>query len=421
MLVRLPYGLKGMEVELPDDAYVVRGRLPEGLSGEGAREAISSSLESPLGPRLEEFPVQGKKVAVLITDKTRATPNRELLGVLLPKLERVGVKKEEIKVFVANGLHKPSGEKALRELVGDEVYEEYSVTEHDSDAEDVAYVGKTSRCTEFYVNKEVASSDLIIGTGLIEPHFFAGYSGGRKLLLPGVASTGTVYQNHDYDKIGDPRADYGYLEGNPIHEDMVEAAKMVRGFRFIVNVLLDEQKKVIKAFSGDPYQAHLAGVKEYDSFGRVAVPFEADVTVVTNGGAPLDLNLYQAVKGITTAARVTKRGGVIVVLSRCQEGVGHESFRELASYSKNPAQILEHIREDEPIRDQWQVQKLEQVLLKQKVVVFSEGVTEKEVEELNMIPASSFDEALRTALRLAGGNRVVAIPDGPYVIPFKAA
>ncbi|MGC8670500.1 MAG: nickel-dependent lactate racemase [Thermoprotei archaeon] len=416
MKLLMPYGEKGMQIELPSSAFVAKAHMPAGVPESETADVIVKSLRNSIGFRLEELVRDAERISVLVTDKTRATPNVPMLTALIDAIGQG----HDITIVVSNGLHRPAGEEELRKLVGDEIYERYEVVNHNSDDEDTAYVGKTSRGTDFYLNRSVAVSDLIIGTGLIEPHFFAGYSGGRKLLLPGAASTRTVYQNHDYKKIADPRSDYGYLEGNPIHEDMVEAAKMVKTFRFIVNVLLDEQRRVIAAFSGDPYQAHVLGAKKYDSFGRVAVPFEADVTVVTNGGAPLDLNLYQAVKGMTTAARVTKRGGVIVILSRCREGIGHESFRELAAYSKNPSKILDRIRRDEPIRDQWQVQKLEQVLLKSKVVVVSEGVRDKEVEELNMIPASGFDEALEIALRLAGGDKIVAIPDGPYVIPYLA-
>ncbi|MFQ1020812.1 nickel-dependent lactate racemase [Tardisphaera saccharovorans] len=416
MKLLMPYGEKGMQIELPSSAFVAKAHIPAGVPESETTNVIMKSLRNSIGFTLEELVGGTERISVLVTDKTRATPNAPILTALIDAIGQG----HGITIVVSNGLHRPAGEEELRKLVGDEIYERYEVVNHNSDDEDTAYVGKTSRGTDFYLNRSVAVSDLIIGTGLIEPHFFAGYSGGRKLLLPGAASTRTVYQNHDYKKIADPRSDYGYLEGNPIHEDMVEAAKMVKTFRFIVNVLLDEQRRVIAAFSGDPYQAHVLGAKKYDSFGRVTVPFKADVTVVTNGGAPLDLNLYQAVKGMTTAARVTKRGGAIVILSRCREGIGHESFRELAAYSKNPSKILDRIRQEEPIRDQWQVQKLEQVLLKSKVVVVSEGVKEKDVEELNMIPASSFDEALEIALRLAGGDKIVAIPGGPYVIPYLA-
>lgn len=199
---------------------------------------------------------------MLITDKTRATPNRLVLSLLLPKVSSLVEKrkKEDVKVVVANGLHKPSREKTMKELVGDEVFEEYEVIEHDSDAPGQVYIGKTSRGTEFYLNKEVATSDVVIATGLIEPHFFAGYSGGRKLVFPGVSSTKSVYQNHNYEKIAHPKVDYGFLEGNPIHEDFVEAAKMLRSFSFILNVILDEEKRLIKAFSGDPFDAHLQGL-----------------------------------------------------------------------------------------------------------------------------------------------------------------
>ncbi|MGC8671175.1 MAG: lactate racemase domain-containing protein [Thermoprotei archaeon] len=244
MQVFLPYGEKGITAELPETTFVARAAMPKATKS--AEDLIASSIGAPIGPSLSEL-IGGaggeKRVSVLVTDKTRATPNRAVLAALLPALERAGVKREGVAIYVANGLHVPSGEKTLRELVGDEVYESYSVVDHDSDSPRVSYFGRTSRGTEVYFNSEAVAADLVVGTGLIEPHFFAGYSGGRKLVLPGIASTQTVYQNHSFSMIGDPRSDYGVLEGNPIHEDMVEAVKRVKGFKFIVNVVLGKRRK----------------------------------------------------------------------------------------------------------------------------------------------------------------------------------
>ncbi|MEM3980925.1 MAG: hypothetical protein QXF79_06705, partial [Ignisphaera sp.] len=181
--------------------------------------------------------------------------------------------------------------------------------------------------------------------------------------------------------------------------------------------ILDKKKKVVDIIAGDPYKAHLNGVKRYDNFARVATPFLGDLVITTNGGYPLDRDLYQAVKGMCTASRVSKPGGVIVMLSECMDGVGHEHFRELASIDRDPKKILEYIAKNEPLRDQWQVQKLAQVLLKNKVIVVTRNIKHSVLEEMNLIPASSPEEALEIASKLTPCEKIIAIPEGPYVIP----
>ena len=356
-------------------------------------------------------------MTLLVTDKTRATPLKPMLSVLLPYLERAGVRRDSIKIVVATGLHEPHTHGELVELLGKDVVSEYNVYSHDAEGP-CTYLGRTSFGTEVRVNKDVVDSDIVVGLGLLEPHFFAGYSGGRKLILPGVSAAETIYQNHSYRMLQHPKADYGYLDGNPVHEDMVEASKMVRGYRFILHVILDKEKRVVEAISGDPYQAHRLGVEKLDKYVKVGVPHEGDVVITTNGGYPLDRNLYQAVKGIVTASRIARRGGVIVALVECVDGVGHKHFRELASLSRDPAEILKYIEKNEPIRDQWQVQKLAQVLLKNKVIVVTKNVKHSVLEEMNLVPASNPEEAMEIACRYIECKRVVAIPEGPYVIPI---
>ena len=418
--IAFPYGKGYLYLDLPDKTQVLYSKTPKGLSEEETRKLIENSINNPVGSEpLALLASKSRKVAILITDKTRATPNKILLEHVLAVLIRNGVKKENIDIVVATGLHKPHSKPEIVELVGKNIAEEYNVWSHDSDNEKLmTYLGKTSYNTDVIINKTVVESDLTIGVGLIEPHFFAGYSGGRKLILPGVSATKTVYQNHSFKMLSHPKADYGYLDGNPVHEDMVEAAKLVKSYKFIVHVLLDKEKRVFEVVSGDPFQAHVHGVKELDKYVKVKVSFEADLTIVTNGGYPLDRDLYQAVKGMVTASRVTRRGGVIVMLAECIDGVGHEHFRELASMSKDPKKILEYIEKNEPLRDQWEVQKLEQVLLKNRVIVVTKNISHSVLEEMNLIPASSAEEAMQIACKEISCEKVIAIPEGPYIIPF---
>lgn len=421
MRVAFPFGKELIHAELPDDTFVVRSRIPPGVSEGQAESLVGRSLDKPsAGPALRSIISSDERIAVLITDKTRATPNEPILRALLSYLESMaGVKRDHVGVLVATGLHKPHSDEEIEELVGGELASEYRIISHDADDEDsLTRLGRTSYGTEVYVNARVLEADLVIGVGLIEPHFFAGYSGGRKLILPGVSGTKTVYQNHSFKMLAHPKADYGYMGGNPVHEDMVEAAKMVRGYRYIVHVILDKEKRVVDVVSGDPYEAHLLGVKRLEEYVKVPVPHESDVTIVTNGGYPLDRDLYQAVKGMATGSRVTRRGGVVIMLAECRDGVGHESFRSIASMSRDPRKILDYVRENEPLRDQWEVQKLEQVLLRNHVIVVTRGVKHGVLEEMNLTPASSLEEALELANRLVRPERITAIPEGPYVIPY---
>jgi nickel-dependent lactate racemase len=419
MEVLFPYGKSHVRLSLPEKTAVLYSALPKGLSYEEAKGLVRESIRKPVNSKpLRDLALRVQRVVILITDKTRATPNKLLLEVLLDELRAAGVEKSSIEIVVATGLHKPHTRSEIEELVGRSIAEEYTVYSHNSDdSESVVYMGRTSYGTEVFVNKAVTSADLVIGVGLIEPHFFAGYSGGRKLILPGVSATKTVYQNHSYKMLSHPKADYGFLEGNPVHEDMVEASKLVKSYKFIVHVLLDKEKRVFSVASGDPYKAHEHGVRELDKYVKVEAPFEADLTIVTNGGYPLDRDLYQAVKGMVTASRVTKRGGYIVMLSECVDGVGHEHFRELASVSRKPEEILNYIKKYEPLRDQWEVQKLAQVLLKNRVVVVTRNIKHSVLEEMNLIPASTAEEALEIACKNTPCEHIIAIPEGPYIIP----
>jgi Uncharacterized conserved protein len=421
MIVLFPYGRRYLELDLPSETTVLYSAIPRGVSEAEARILAEESLKQPIGsPSLRNLAIGKQRVVILITDKTRATPNKLLLEALLSELREAGVKRDNVEIIVATGLHKPHTRKEIEELVGVEIADEYSVYSHNSDEYDsMVYLGRTTMY-EIYVNKSVVNADLVIGVGLIEPHFFAGYSGGRKLILPGVSATETVYQNHGYRMLIHPKADYGYLEGNPVHEDMVEASKLVKNYKFIIHVLLDKEKKVFSVVSGDPYIAHEQGVQILDKYVKVSTPFEADLTIVTNGGYPLDRDLYQAVKGMVTASRVTRRNGYIIMLSECIDGVGHESFRELASMSKRPEEILSYIRENEPIRDQWEAQKLAQVLLKNRVIVVTRNIKHEILEEMNLTPASTFEEAFEAACRSISCRHILAIPEGPYVIPVPS-
>jgi nickel-dependent lactate racemase len=345
-----------------------------------------------------------------------------LISPILEQLQRDGRSSRDVRILVANGLHKPAPKSELEELLGEAVIEEFEVINHDAEDEtQLKYVGRTSFGTEVSVNKYTLDSDLIIMTGLIEPHFFAGYSGGTKSILPGVAGRDSIYQNHSYRMIAHPMSRYGVLDENPIHEDINQASRMVvEGKSYIVNVVIDNEGRVAKVFAGDKVEAHRAGVEYLNRLVRVKAPRRASIVITSNSGYPLDRDLYQAVKGMATGRIVVEEGGVIIIFSECMDGIGrgHELFRKLMTEARSPDEVLERIRREEPIKDQWEAQILAQVLMRASVILVSSNIKDSWVEEMHMIPASSPEEALELADKIAGKEKkVMAIPDGPYVIP----
>ncbi|RLG85452.1 MAG: nickel-dependent lactate racemase [Thermoprotei archaeon] len=418
MRIRLPYGEGFLEAELPKHARVIYSRTPSGVPKERADRLVEEALNRPVGsPRLEDLARGAGSVAILVTDRTRATPLELLLRGVVPRLRKAGVPRSGIRIVVATGLHTPHTPGEIRRLIGG-FADEYEALSHDAeDRGSLRYLGTTRFGTPVEVNRLVVEADLVVGLGLLEPHFFAGYSGGRKLILPGVAGAASIYRNHSYSMLSHPRADYGVLDGNPVHEDMVEAARMVRGYRFAVHTILDREKRVVEVVAGDPYESHRVGVEILDRYVKIPAPGGSDVVVVTNGGYPLDRDLYQGVKGIVTGSRIARRGGVVILVAECRDGVGHEGFRELMAMGRSPRDILEYIRANEPIRDQWEAQKLAQVLLRNRVVVVTKGVDHGILEEMKLTPASSLEEAMEIACRETGCRRIAVVPEGPYVIP----
>lgn len=425
MEIELPYG-KGV-LKLRTDikhinVVISKSKSPvENLKGE-----LVKSLESPIGsPSLNKLCRRAKRVIVLIPDKTRAFPSKLILPSVL-KLIKNSNPTTQVDILIATGLHKPHTKEEVLELVGKEIYENYEVISHDAENEEslIDTGKKTSFGTPVVFNRKVIEANVVVGLGLIEPHFFAGYSGGRKSILPGVAGKVAIYMNHSYKMIAHPNARYGVLKGNPIHEDMVEFMKLSK-LDFIVNVTIGKKKEVTEVFCGDPIEAHLAGVRFLEEYVKVRVKELADIVITTNGGYPLDRNLYQAVKGMATAELVVKERGVIIIAAECIDGLGgHEEFYNLFMGVKSPDEVLERIKKLEPIKDQWEAQILAKILKKARVIVVSK-MEQSIIEDMLMTPASTIDEALEEALKLAKRKeadvRLTVIPEGPYVIPEIAS
>ncbi|HIE24304.1 MAG TPA: nickel-dependent lactate racemase [Candidatus Korarchaeota archaeon] len=417
MRVPFPYGEKILEIDLPGEMLVSK-RMP---AIENLNKNVRNSLENPINsPPLSTLLERARKALIIVPDITRACPTKMLLQHVISIAE--GGPDVEIKILIATGLHRSVIEQEKEDLVGKEIIEKYSILIHDAkDTDDLIDLKKrTSFGTPIEVNRHVMSSDLVIGIGLIEPHFFAGYSGGRKTLLPGVASAKAIFNNHGYKMIEHPNSRCGILEGNPIHEDMLEFMKNTK-LDFIVNVTLDKDKRVSGIFSGNPIDAHLAGVRELNKYVRTSFRQEADIVITTNGGYPLDRDIYQAVKGMDMAAQVVKENGVIIIASECRDGLGgHEEFLNIVKGTSNPEEILERIKRLEPIYDQWEAQILARVLKKARVIVVTENLSPKTLEDLQLMHAKSLEEAIEKAHNIVGKEAsIISIPEGPYIIPFK--
>lgn len=414
----LPYGDAYLEVRVPEEniSYVLSTRQAVGLADEAS--AITAALRSPMGSEPLASRLQPTdRVVVLATDNTRACPDDRLLPPILAELERV-VPAEQITIVVALGLHPALHAAELEQLLGRDIVAGYRVINHD--ASRVINIGTTSRGTPVDIFDVVVNADFRISTGFIEPHFFAGFSGGRKSIAPGVFGRNSAYVNHGYRMIADPRSRAGNLAGNPIHEDMVEQARMAR-LDFIVNVLLNQRKEITAVFAGDCVRAHEAGCAlARDTVGARA-PHSVDITVTTNSGAPLDLDLYQTVKGMDVAAQVTRDGGIIIIASSCTAGAGPQSFMDVHRSCANPIEVLQKIRREEPIGVQWQNQILARIQMGKQILLRSE-LPDDTVRAMWLEPVSDLDAAVAAALRLIGPTAQVAvIPEGPLVLPIIEA
>jgi len=417
MKVALPYGKSTLTVEVPDENLMRIGFTSELRVVKNARAEITERLRKPIGTRpLSSLVGRGKKVAVIVDDYTRPCPDNILLPVILEELSRTGVRKEDVKIISATGLHPPHPDK-LEEVVGREVLEEYDVVYHDAEEPEMTSFGRTSRGVSVRVNRLVGEADFKMSTGLIEPHFFAGFSGGRKSIMPGVSAKESIFGNHGYRMIDDPRARAGILEGNPVHEDAVEHANRA-GLNLIINVILNRDRRIGKIVVGEPTKAHEIGVEVDRKIVGVRFERKADVTITTNSGYPLDLDLYQTVKGIETASTITRNGGCIIVASECSNGIGPEKFRKTHIEARSPDEILSNIREEGPFEAQWQNQILARVQKNHKIYLVS-SIQNRVVEEFMIEPADSVESALDEALREAGRTAKIAVlPEGPAALPM---
>ncbi|MDR1046016.1 MAG: nickel-dependent lactate racemase [Candidatus Adiutrix sp.] len=419
-IVSFPYGRGCLDLNIPDERLeaVLLSRAHDFQPEAGESELVRRALDRPVAsPRLSQLAQGRSNIVLLASDHTRPVPSRIILPLLMEEIRR-GQPDAQVKILISTGCHRASTRQELEAKFGPEVLAEHAIEMHDCQNSEVVRVGRLPSGAELRLNKTALEADLLIAEGFIEPHFFAGYSGGRKSVFPGVTNFKSVVANHCSAFIAHPRARSGFLDGNPIHEDMVDAARQA-GLAFIANVVIDSEKKVIQAFAGHFDQAHRAGAAFLDDLAGVrAAP--ADIVITSNGGYPLDQNLYQAVKGLSTAEASVKEGGVIIMAAQAGDGHGGETFWRTFREEKDLRRLTDSFlarRPEETIADQWQSQILARVLGRARVIMVSEA-ERRLVEDLHLIPAASLEEALNLADSLLGHHRgrITAIPDGIGVI-----
>ncbi len=415
--ISLPYGTGEISAQVEESQLlgIVQSQLEEYEAEKSPKELLCQAMENPIGTsRLEELAKGKKKVVVLCSDHTRPVPSKLILPPMLGAICR-GNSQAEITLLIATGCHRGTTRQELVNKLGAEMAEKEHILIHDCAAEeDMVDLGILPSGGRLRINKAAVEADLLVAEGFIEPHFFAGFSGGRKSVLPGIAARETVYANHCSQFIDDPHARAGILEGNPIHRDMVWAARKA-GLAYIVNVVLGGKGQVIGAFAGDFDEAHRAGTEFLASFCQEEAP-EADIVVTSNNGYPLDQNIYQAVKGMSTAEVACRKGGVIVIAARCEDGNGGEVFWRTFREGKDPKVIMDTILatpQDKTQADQWQSQVFARVLMKCRVVLVSQAPDEM-VRDLHMTPAHSLEEGLRLAQEMLGEPqaKILVVPQG---------
>jgi nickel-dependent lactate racemase len=357
-----------------------------------------------------------------VCDITRPVPNRIILPPVLQTLEAQGMSRQNILILIATGLHRPNEGAELEEMLGPEIVRNYRVENHHGKVlEEHDFLGTTPNAVPVWLDRRYVRADLKITTGLIEPHLMAGYSGGRKVICPGIAAVETVKVWHGPRFLEHPRADCGFLEGNPVHEENTRIALMA-GCDFIVNVCIDGQRRITWAGAGDMIKAWEKGVGFVEQLVRVPVGAACDIVVTSSAGYPLDTTWYQAIKGLTGALPIVKQGGTIVLAAGLTEGIGSPEFQRLLADNPDLKQFMQRILgKDYFVMDQWQLEELAKVVKKCKVKVVSHGLPAQTLRGCQVEPAATVEQAVADSLQEYGATaRVAVIPKGPYVLPYMA-
>jgi nickel-dependent lactate racemase len=416
MKTQFSFGKNGIDVEVPKRfrSQVLRSRTAGALVDAAA--ALDAALDAPIGcAPLGELAARKKTAAISVCDITRPAPNRVTLPPLLKRLHAAGIPADGVTILIATGLHRAATADEVETILGPEIARTCKVVSHDARAlGEHRALGATGRGTPVFIDERFMAAELHITLGFIEQHLMLGFSGGRKLIAPGLAAQETIKVLHAPRFMREPLATEGSIAGNPLHAELVEIARMARQ-DFMVDVTLTQEREISGVFAGDAVKAHAAGVQfvETTCLERLAEP--ADAVITSAAGYPLDLTFYQTVKGVTAAAHTVRPGGRILVVSECAEGIGSPEFAvKLQAYAGH-AQFLEAIRATPVEVDQWQLEKLALTGLEHELYFYTPGVKKEQLGSLGARAYGSVDEAVAAALDgLPDGARVALVPEGPY-------
>ena len=418
--VHLAYGTGGLTVALPADrTTVVEPRWEETVTD--PRAVLLGALRRPVaGSPLRERVRPGQTVAVSVCDVTRPQPRELMLRALLEELEGI-TRLEDVVVLVATGTHRANTDAELRAMLGDELVDTLRIVNHDArDASSLTWMGTFGDGVPLWLDSEWVQADVRITTGFVEPHFFAGFSGGPKMIVPGLAGLDTVLVLHDASHIGHPEARWGVIEGNPVHDD-VRACAAATGCDFALDVVLNREQGIVAAFGGDLFAMHAQARERSRSIAMAPVPHEFEVVLTTNSGFPLDQNLYQAVKGMSAGATVVREGGVIVCAAECRDGFpDHGSYRQVLASQPSPRALFDEIAaRARTVPDQWQVQVQTKIQMRARVGVHSGNLSDDDLRSAHLEPVGDIAAFVGEALGQAGPQaRVCVLPEGPQTIPY---
>ena len=415
--VQFAFGKSGISVPLPGGPHyeVIESRTASRIADRDA--ALDHALDHPVaGPSLRDLAAGKKTAAISVCDITRPAPNRVTLPPMLRRLHEAGIPVEGVTILIATGLHRVATPDEINTIVGPEIASTYRVVNHDAHVlEDHRSLGSTRRGTPVYIDKRFLDADLHITLGFIEQHLMLGFSGGRKLVAPGLAAQQTIKVIHSPRFMREPLATEGSIDDNPLHEELLEIAGMAR-HDFILDVTLTQDREISGVFAGSPVAAHAAGVDFLRHTSLEKLSGLADVVITSAAGYPLDLTFYQTIKGVTAAQHIVKPGGRILILGECPEGVGSPEFtRTLADFAGDQ-NYLDAIKDRPVVADQWQLEKLALVGLKNELFFYTPGVRREQLGFLGSHYFDDLDEGLNRVLQgLPAEAHVALVPEGPYV------
>jgi nickel-dependent lactate racemase len=417
MKVKLDYGTTGLLTDFPDNATVIEPiyvpPVPDPVS------TLRNAIRSPIGKLpLRELLKRGQTIGISVCDITRAQPRQLMLEALFSEIP--GLRLDDVTIFIATGTHRRNTDEEIERMIGREFARSCRVICHDArDTASLVHVGDTNG-VRVLLNREWIARDFKITTGFVEPHFFAGFSGGPKMVAPGLAGLETVMTLHNAERIGHPNATWGVTQGNPIHDDVREIARLT-GVDFALDVTLNRDQQITAAFAGDLFQEHAAAcdVARQNAMRSVDQPF--DIVITTNSGYPLDQNLYQAIKGMSAAAKIVKKGGTIICAAECRDGIpNHGAYGQILASQPSPRALLDMITSPGYSRpDQWQVQIQAMIQLKAHVMVKADRLSDDQIRGAHLQPIHDVSTAVDDALRMAGARASVCVlPNGPQTIPY---